>query len=64
MQLLRVTIPARDRLRETCQIIVDQPRTLDRSRIGEGPLTFLTGEEMQRVERGLRVATGLYVASS
>jgi len=55
---LRLTLPARDRLRRECQILVDQPRTLDRRRIGDGPLTRLTGEEMAAVERVLQAVLG------
>jgi mRNA interferase MazF len=33
--------------------MADQPRALDRSRIGEGPLTTLTAEERAALERAL-----------
>jgi len=33
--------------------MADQPRALDRSRIGEGPLTTLTAEELAALERAL-----------
>jgi mRNA interferase MazF len=56
---IRVTIPARDRLRRDCQVMVDQPRTLDRRRFGAGPLTTLTTEEMAAVERGLLAVLGV-----
>jgi mRNA interferase MazF len=56
---IRVTIPARDRLRRPCQVMVDQPRTLDRRRFGTGPLTTLTAEEMAAVERGLLAVMGV-----
>jgi mRNA interferase MazF len=56
---LRITLPARERLRQECQVMVDQPRTLDRGRIGEGPLTRLTDEEMTAVERVLKVVLEL-----
>jgi mRNA interferase MazF len=59
-QLWRVTLPARDRLRQYCQVIIDQPRALDRARFGEGPLTMLTRDEMAQVEHGLRLALGMY----
>ena len=59
-KLLRVTIPARDRLKQTCQVILDQPRALDRARLGEGPLTRLTRNEMDAVERGLKVTLGMH----
>lgn len=59
-ELWRVTIPARDRLQMTCQVIVDQPRALDRARLGDGPLTALSREEMASVERGLRLVLGMY----
>lgn len=59
-RLWRITVPARDRLREACQIVVDQPRALDRTRLGEGPLTVLTPAELAAVERSLRVVLGMY----
>jgi mRNA interferase MazF len=59
-KLWRVTVPARDRLTEACQVVVDQPRSLDRTRIGEGPLTVLAPAELVAVERSLRVVLGMY----
>lgn len=56
---LHVTINARDRLRETCQVMPEQPRTLDRARLADGPLTLLTPDEMARVERALLAVLGL-----
>jgi len=57
---LHVTIPKRDDLEHTCQIMTEQPRTLDRQRLIEGPLTRLTADEMQRVERSFKAVVGLY----
>jgi mRNA interferase MazF len=42
--------------------MVDQVRTLDRRRIGEGPLTQLTDLEMAAVERALAGVLGLLLA--
>ena len=56
---LHVTILARDRLRETCQIMPEQPRTLDRQRLLDGPLTRLTRDEMSAVEKSFRMVTGI-----
>lgn len=56
---IHVTIVARDRLRETCQVMTEQPRTRDRRRLLEGPLTRLTREEMSAVEKSFRVVAGL-----
>lgn len=56
---LRVTVPARDDLRQDSQVMVDQPRSVDRRRFGRGPLTTLGEEEMARVERSFRFLTGL-----
>ncbi len=56
---LRITIGARDGLRTDSQVIVEQPRTLDRARLGEGPLTELTSSEMAAVERSLLSVLGL-----
>ena len=58
---LRVTIGARDGLRMESQIVVDQPRTLDRRRLGEGPLTELSNHEMARVEESLLAVLGVMV---
>ena len=60
LRLWRITVPARDRLRDDCQIVVDQPRALDRNRVGDGPLTVLTPAELAAVERSLRVVLGMY----
>lgn len=56
---LRVLVPARDRLQQDCQVMIDQPRTLDRNRFGEGPLTRLTAPELEQVAQGLQVLLGL-----
>lgn len=56
---LHVTIPARDRLRQTCQVMPEQPRTLDRTRLADGPLTKLTPQEMRAVEASFKAVTGL-----
>jgi mRNA interferase MazF len=63
LQHLRVLIRARDRLLQDCQVMVDQPRTLDKRRFGEGPLTALNDEEIAQINRGLRVLFGLYTSS-
>jgi mRNA interferase MazF len=55
----RITLPARDRLLKPCQVITDQPRALDRDRIGDGPLTTLTTEEMAAVEKSLLAVMGM-----
>ncbi|MGQ0511970.1 MAG: type II toxin-antitoxin system PemK/MazF family toxin [Betaproteobacteria bacterium] len=56
---LRVAIPARGRLRQTCHVAPEQPRTLDRQRLKDGPLTTLTQDEMTQVERVMRAVLGL-----
>lgn len=56
---LHVTIPARDRLRQACQVMPEQPRTLDRARLADGPLARLTAEEMNAVEKSFKAVTGL-----
>jgi mRNA interferase MazF len=55
----RVTIEPRDRLLKACQVVIDQPRALDIARLGDGPLTTLTSEEMAAVERSLKAVLGL-----
>jgi mRNA interferase MazF len=59
---LHVTITARDELERTCQVMPEQPRTLDRKRLIEGPLTRLTADEMERVERSLKAVLGVFCA--
>ncbi|HET7371371.1 MAG TPA: type II toxin-antitoxin system PemK/MazF family toxin [Gammaproteobacteria bacterium] len=56
---LRVTLQPRDRLLRQCQVIVEQPRTLDRRRIGDGPLTRLTVDELIAVEQSLLSVLGV-----
>jgi len=58
-EALRVPIPARDRLLRECWAMAEQPRALDRNRIGEGPLTRLSAAEMTALEQALRAALGL-----
>lgn len=55
----RVALPARDRMLMDSQVVVDQPRSLDRTRLGEGPLTRLTETEMAAVEQSLLGVLGL-----
>lgn len=56
---LRVTIRARDQLKQDSQVVTEQPRTVDRARLTGGPLARLSGEEMAAVERSFRAVTGL-----
>lgn len=56
---LHVTVSARDRLTQACQVMPEQPRTLDRARLIDGPLTRLTDEELRKVERSLVAVLGL-----
>lgn len=49
-------IQARDKLLQTSQVVTDQPRTLDRKRLVEGPLTILRPDEMLALERSLSAA--------
>lgn len=56
---LRVTLAPRDRLLRPCQVIVEQPRTLDRRRLGDGPLTRLTADELLAVEQSLLSVLGV-----
>ena len=59
---LRVTVSARGGLRAESQVVVEQPRTLDRRRLGEGPLTELSVGEMASVEASLLAVLGVFVA--
>lgn len=57
-EALRVPIPARDRLLRECWAMAEQPRALDSNRIGEGPLTRLSADEMAALEQALRAGLG------
>ena len=54
-----VAVITRYRLLNPGQVITDQPRALDRNRIGAGPLATLTYEEMAAVEKSLMGVLGL-----
>lgn len=56
---LHVAIPVRDRLLRPSIVLVEQPRTLDRRRVVDGPLTTLTPAELRAVERILRRVLGM-----
>jgi len=58
-RLWRISIAARGRLEKDCQVIVDQPRSVDRARFGDGPLARLSVEEMAAVEKSLMAVFGL-----
>ena len=45
--------------RGNCYSMADQPRALDRSRIGEAPLTLFSGAEMTALEQALRGVMGM-----
>lgn len=57
---LRVKIRSRGGLRKDSQVLVEQPRTLDRERIGDGPLTELSADEIRRVEQSLLAVMGIF----
>ena len=57
---LRVKIRSRGGLRRDSQVLVEQPRTLDRERIGDGPLTELSADEIRRVEQSLLAVMGIF----
>jgi mRNA interferase MazF len=59
LEPLRVAIRARDRLGSDCHVMTEQIRALDRSRIGEGPLTKLSSDEMLALERSLMGVLGM-----
>lgn len=58
-EAMRVTIPARDRLLESCQTVTEKLRAVDRSRFGTGPLTIATDEEMRSLEKRLNGVLGM-----
>jgi mRNA interferase MazF len=59
LEPLRVRVTARDRLGKDCYVVTEQIRAIDRARLGEGPLTKLTAEEMKKLERIVRGVVGM-----
>ena len=59
-RLYRVPVTAREKLHRDSHVLIANPRTLDRNRIGEGPLATLTSEEMEHIERSFLVVLGMY----
>ena len=55
---LRVPIQSRDRLLRDALTMADQPRSLDRSRLGDGPLTTLSRDDLAQLERALLGGAG------
>lgn len=60
---LRIAVPARDRLLKDSHIVLEQTRTLDRSRFGNHSLGKLTSEEMSLVEQRLMMMFGIFISS-
>jgi mRNA interferase MazF len=56
---LRNLVSARDRLLKNSYLMLEQLRTLDRCRFGDGPLTRLNAQEMAVVEKGLKAVMGM-----
>jgi mRNA-degrading endonuclease toxin of MazEF toxin-antitoxin module len=52
---LFIRLGARDRLLQDSVVLTDQPRTIDRRRSGEGPLTRLSAAGLCAVENALRL---------
>lgn len=59
MRRFRVPIPARDRLLVDSYVVIDEPRALGPSRLGDGPLTTASADEMAAVGQSLRGVLGM-----
>lgn len=57
---LHVTITAREGLRVDSQVMPEHPRSIDRRRLVQGPLTTLRAAELAAVERSLLAVLGFY----
>jgi mRNA interferase MazF len=58
-QPLRPILAARAALQSESQVLVDQPRSLDRGKFGAGPVAVVSGLEMAAIERSLRAVLGM-----
>lgn len=59
LEPLHPTLPAREGLRHASQALPDQIRTLDRRKIGQGPVARVSPLEMEAVEKSLKAVLGL-----
>lgn len=59
LEALRIAVPARERLLQDCYAMAEQVRAIDRTRIGEGPLTRLDVAQLAAVERAVRGVMGM-----
>jgi mRNA interferase MazF len=59
LEPLRVAVRARDRLVQDCHVMVEQIRAIDRTRIGDGPLTKLSTDELVALEESVRGVLGM-----
>ncbi|MEO8631181.1 MAG: type II toxin-antitoxin system PemK/MazF family toxin [Betaproteobacteria bacterium] len=59
LEPLRIAVRARERLAKDCHVMTEQMRTLDRSRLRDGPLTRLTGDEMAALQHSLLAILGM-----
>jgi mRNA interferase MazF len=59
---LRVPVRHREGVGQQAVATADQPRSLDRSRLGDGPLATLSPEELAELERALLGVLGISLA--
>jgi mRNA interferase MazF len=59
LEPLRVAVRARERLVQNCHVMVEQIRAIDRTRIGDGPLTKLSAAEIVELEKSVRGVLGM-----
>jgi mRNA interferase MazF len=57
---LRPILKARGRLQRDSQVVTEQPRSLSRNRIGEGPLATASADEMAAVEKSFLAVLGIF----
>lgn len=51
---LRIRVPARERLRQDSDLLIDQLRAIDNRRLTEGPIAFLGATLLSKVDEALR----------
>ena len=56
---LRLRLPSRDGLERDSEVMLDQTRTIDNSRISGSLLTLLREQEMGKIELFMRIVLGL-----
>jgi mRNA interferase MazF len=57
---LRIRVEARDKLKKRSDLLIDQIRAIDNQRLVQGPLAFITKDEIKFVYQAVREVMGMH----